>query len=42
MFRFDLAITPTRSPKKGRRKNHRRKKGHRQHFTEIQITGITA
>lgn len=25
-----------------RRKNHRRKKGHRQHFTELKITGIQA
>ena len=27
--------------KKKRRKNYRRKNGHRQQFTEIQITGIT-
>ncbi len=27
--------------KKKRRKNYRRKNGHRQHFTEIKITGIT-
>ena len=26
--------------KKKRRKNYRRKNGHRQHFTEIRITGI--
>ena len=25
-----------------RRKHHRKQMGHRQHFTEIQITGITA
>jgi large subunit ribosomal protein L21 len=25
-----------------RRKNYRRKNGHRQHFTEVEITGITA
>ena len=25
-----------------RRKNYRRKAGHRQHFTELKITGITA
>jgi len=28
--------------KKKRRKNYRRKNGHRQHFTEIKITGINA
>jgi large subunit ribosomal protein L21 len=28
--------------KKKRRKNYRRKKGHRQEYTEIRITGITA
>lgn len=27
--------------KKKRRKNYRRKRGHRQHYTEIKITGIT-
>ena len=27
--------------KKKRRKNYRRKKGHRQHYTEIKITGIS-
>ena len=25
-----------------RRKHHRKQMGHRQHFTEIEITGITA
>jgi large subunit ribosomal protein L21 len=28
--------------KKKRRKNYRRKKGHRQPFTEIRITGISS
>ena len=31
-----------RSMKFRRRKHHRKQMGHRQHFTEIQITGITA